>query len=177
MRKKSIEELKKTGTYRADRHAKREAAGNLLIELPAPPFALADEAAQVYNEEGTRLIKMKMLKPSDLRLLAMYATEMGVYISEMQAAQEEGITVVLPNGISAASAHRRAAEQALKLASGLADKLGLNPASRARLKGDAAFQNEGRDENDPLAFLNDEPEEESYILRMMRGRRPKPPGN
>lgn len=142
MHRKSIAELKKAGTYRADRHAKREAAGNLLAELPPPPFPLTDDAAQVYREEGQRLIEQKMLKPSDLRYLAMYATEMGVYIAEMRAALEEGVTVILPNGIMAASAHRRAAEQALKLASGLADKLGLNPNARHRLKGEAAFQDE-----------------------------------
>lgn len=162
MHRKSIADLKKAGTYRPDRHAHREAAGNLLTELPAPPFALTDTAAQVYEEEGQRLIGMKMLKATDVRTLAMYATEVGVYVSEMEAAQAEGITVVLPNGINAASAHRRAAEQALKLASGLADKLGLNPNARHRLKGSAAF-------------LDDKPEGESLILQMMKGR--KPPEN
>jgi len=164
MHRKSIEDLKKAGTYRPGRHAKREAAGNLLTELPAPPFALADNAAAVYLEEGNRLIEMKMLKASDLRFLAMFAVEMGVYISEMETAQAEGVTVVLPNGITGASPHRRAAEQALKLASGLADKLGLNPNARHRLKGNAAFQ-------------DDKPQEESFILSMMKGRRPKPPEN
>lgn len=142
MHRKSIDELKRAGTYRPDRHAKREAAADLLKELPPPPFPLTDTAAEVYAEEGRRLIEQKMLKPSDLRILAMYASEIGVYISEMQTARKEGITVILPNGIMAASAHRRAAEQALKLASGLADKLGLNPNARHRLKGQTAFEDE-----------------------------------
>lgn len=155
MRRKSVDELKRDGTYRPDRHAEREAAGSLLKELPPPPFDLDPTAAQVYREEGQRLIELKMLKPSDLRLLTMYATEMGVYISEMRAAQDEGITVILPNGINAASAHRRAAEQALKLASALSDKLGLNPNARHRLKGEAAFRDE-------------QPEEESFFMKLMR---------
>ena len=155
MRRKTVDELKRDGTYRPDRHAGREAAGSLLKELPPPPFDLDPTAAQVYREEGRRLIELKMLKPSDLRLLAMYATEIGVYISEMRAAQDEGITVILPNGINAASAHRRAAEQALKLASALSDKLGLSPNARHRLKGEAAFRDE-------------KPEEESFILKLMR---------
>lgn len=155
MRRKTVDELKRNGTYRPDRHAGREAAGSLLKELPPPPFDLDPAGAQVYREEGKRLIELKMLKPSDLRLLAMYAMEMGVYVSEMRAAQAEGITIVLPNGISAASAHRRAAEQALKLASALSDKLGLSPAARHRLKGEAAFRDE-------------QPEGESILLKLMR---------
>lgn len=43
----------------------------------------------------------------------------------------------------------------LKLASALSDKLGLNPNARHRLKGEAAFRDE-------------KPEEESFILKLMR---------
>ena len=109
MRRKTVEELKRAGTYRADRHATREASGSLLKVLPPPPFALSDTARAVYQEEGARLIEMEILKPSDLRLLAMFSEETGVYISEMKAAREEGFVVVLPNGISATNAHRKTA--------------------------------------------------------------------
>jgi len=155
-RKKSIEELKKEGTYRPDKHAHREAeAGALLVELPPPPFALKREAAAVYRIEGQRLIGQKMLKETDLRTLAMYSVEASVYVSEMEAAQVEGITVELPNGISAASAHRKAAETALKNANALADKLGLSPAARHRIRGAGAFQ--------------DDTPKTSAILEMMKG--------
>ncbi len=155
--RKSIEELKRAGTYRKDRHSQREIAGNLLTVLPPPPFDLAKEAAAVYKEEGQRLIEMKMLKLSDLRTLAMYAAEIGVYITEMQAARKEGVVTVLSNGVTAISHHRRAAESALKLASTLGDKLGLNPNARHRLQGGAAFK-------------DNEPEKESKILQLMKGR-------
>lgn len=142
-RKKSIEELKMSGTYRRDKHAHREhEAGALLVELPPPPFKLTAAAASVYRIEGQRLIGQKMLKETDLGTLAMYAVEFSVYVSEMEAAQNEGIVTELPNGIFAASAHRKAAETALKNANALADKLGLSPAARHRIKGDAAFQND-----------------------------------
>lgn len=156
--RKSVQELKAAGTYRKDRHAGREEAGNLLTELPPPPFELTKEAKTVYQDEGQRLIEMKMLKPSDLRLLAMYATEIGVYITEMQAARKGGLVVTLNNKMTAISQHRKAAEQALKLASALGDKLGLNPTARHRLKGEAAFR-------------DSKPETESKILQMMQGRK------
>lgn len=155
-RKKSIEELKMAGTYRRDKHAHREhEAGALLVELPPPPFKLAAAAASVYRTEGQRLVSQKMLKETDLGTLAMYALEFSVYVSEMEAAQNEGIVTELPNGIFAASAHRKAAETALKNANALADKLGLSPAARHRIKGAGAFQ--------------DDKAKPSHILEMMKG--------
>lgn len=155
--RKSIEQHKRDGTYKPARHAarEREEAGiGLLKELPPPPFELSKDAAQVFREEGLRLIRMKMLKPSDLRTLAMYASETGLYIEEMRAAREEGVVVVLSNGVTAVSHHRRAAESALKNSAALADKLGLNPNARHRLKGEAAFQDdEEPEENDVLAGI------------------------
>lgn len=131
--KKNVETHKKNGTYRPDRHIKNEEAGALLKKLPGAPFPLSKEAGRVYIEEGEQLIAQSLLKASDIRLLAMYATEIAVYIEEMSAALEEGVTITLPNGISTTSAHRKAAESALKNASGLADKLALSPAARVRL--------------------------------------------
>ena len=151
---KSIQAHKAAGTYRPDKADKREKPGEALNSLPAPPFALNDEAGRVYREEGEQLIAQGLLKASDIRLLAMYATEVGVYIEEMSAALEEGVVIVLPNGISTSSAHRKAAESALKLASGLADKLGLSPTSRARL----GIKTEPPEKIDPFAqFLEPMP--------------------
>lgn len=108
-----------------------DSIGNL-TELPMPPFIMQDAALGIYIDEGRELLKQG-LKPTDIRLLAMYATEVATYVELMQAAQSEGIVIELPNGISTANANRKAAESALKNASALADKLGLTPIGRARL--------------------------------------------
>ena len=143
MRKKSIAELKAAGTYRPDRHAGREVeSGALLTDLPPAPVELSEEAAAIYEQQGRALIAQKMLKVTDLLTLAAYALEISVYLSEMRAAGP-GVVVELPNGISATNAHRKAAEAALKNAGALSDKLGLSPASRHRIKGAGAFQDEG----------------------------------
>lgn len=153
--RKSIEEHKRNGTYKPARHANRESAGDLLKDLPPAPFDLSEEAAAVYRGEGARLIEMRMLKPTDLLPLAMYASETGLYISEMRAARQEGVILEMSNGTRGTSPHRKAAETALKLASALGDKLGLNPNSRHRLQGEAAFQDEREGAYiDPLDFLN-----------------------
>ena len=66
MRRKTVEELKRAGTYRADRHATREPAGDLLKALPPAPFTISREATEIYQGEGLRLIEQRMLKATDI---------------------------------------------------------------------------------------------------------------
>lgn len=131
--KKTQEQLKAAGTFRKGRHEKRQPTGEALTSLPDPPFELSGAAKEIYQEQGVILILQGLLKQNDLRLLASYAQEMDTYITCMAAANREGIVIELPNGISTASANRKAALEALKLASQLADRLGLSPIGRRRL--------------------------------------------
>ena len=128
--KKSDEDKKISGTYRA---GDKKHFGEPLTILPKPPFELTKEGVRIYAQEGVALIEQGILKPSDVRLLAAYANEMSIYIEQSALAQETGVVIELPNGISCTSAHRRAAEQAYKLASAMADKLGLSAIGRSRL--------------------------------------------
>jgi len=142
-RKKSIEELKKEGNYRADKHAHREDEnGALLTELPPPPVKLSKEAGAIYEQEGAGLIAQKMLKATDVRTLVAYAVEMSFYFSEMREAEKEGAVSEIPNGTRGTNPHRKNAEAALKLAGSLSDKLGLSPAARHRIRGAGAFQDD-----------------------------------
>ncbi len=140
MQRKSSDDKRKTGTFRPGREKNKVDPTGLLKELPMPPWELKDEALRIYIDEGNELILQGILKPSDIRLLALYCTEVATYVELMAAAQREGIVIELPNGISTSNAHRKAAESALKNASGLADKLGISPIGRARLghKSDSA---------------------------------------
>lgn len=149
MRRKTEQELRSSGTWRADRHGKHEAAGTMLKELPPPPFPLTNEALAIYSDEGLNLIEQKMLRVSDLRTLAAYAREFAVYLSEMEKAGDN-ITTKFKNGMTGQNPHRKAAENALKLALNIGAALGLNPAARARIKGNAAFKDEGPTKPDPI---------------------------
>ncbi len=133
MQRKSDQQKQNSGTFRPGREKSKVDPTGLLKELPMPPFELTDRALGIYIEEGNELILQGILKPSDIRLLAMYCTEVATYIELMAAAQLEGIIIELPNGISTSSAYRKAAESSLKNSSALADKLGISPIGRARL--------------------------------------------
>lgn len=154
MRKKSIEEHKAQGTYRADRHGKTPATGELLKDVPPPPFPLPESAQKFYLEAGKVLIEQKLLKTSDVLSLANYAVEMGVYTDSMEQVNKQGAVIKLPNNFHAINPHRKAAENALKLATAIADKLGLTPASRGRIKGASAFVDApGEKKRDPILDL------------------------
>jgi len=131
--KKTAAEHQKSGTFRADRHTNHVDPSGNLVELPKSPIPLSKEAQRVYNEEGAHLVSMNILRSENVRLLALYALEVAVYLEQMEKATSEGIVIELPNGISTASAHRKAAESALKNLTTLGDKLGLSPIGRARL--------------------------------------------
>lgn len=155
MRRLPTEQLKRNGTFRPDRHTPQEPGADLLKQLPPAPFDLSEEAAGIYKEEGRRLIEMKILKASDLRLLAMYCNEYATYINETAAALEEGVVSEMTNGTRGTNPHRKVAETALKNALAIGDKLGLSPSARHRLQGGAAFQDE-------------RPKEESFFEKIMR---------
>lgn len=151
--RKTTAELKRSGTYRKDRHKPRQPAGDLLETLPAAPFALSDQAAGIYKSEGEKLIELSMLKASDLYTLAQYATEAATYIRCTQETDAGALVVELHNKVTAPNHYRKLAETALKNMLSLSDRLGLSPAARYRFKGEAAFESEKPAGYDPIAEI------------------------
>lgn len=153
-RRKLIEELKANGTFSPNK-AKDKPSGKILLNLPPPPFELADTALTHYKEEGQNLIELGMLKNSDLIALAQYANEVAVYVKASYEASTGGLVVELSNGMTAQNQYRKIAADALKNSMALADRLGLSPKGRHTMKGPAAFDELGaNEEQDPLEILD-----------------------
>ncbi len=128
--KKSEFEKKAAGTYRA---GDKKHLGEPLTTLPKEPFPLNDEAHKIFVQEAVALIELGILKQSDVRLLATYANELSIYIAQSAKAEDGGVIITMPNGIACTSPHRKAATEAFKLASAMADKLGISAISRSRM--------------------------------------------
>lgn len=153
-RKKSIDELKTNGTFSPHR-AKEVPTGKILLTLPPPPFELANLALTYYMEKGQNLIELGMLKNSDLIALAQYANEVSIYVQASKEASTGGLVVELSNGMTAQNQYRKVATDALKNSMALADRLGLSPKGRHTMKGPAAFDELGaNEERDPLEILD-----------------------
>lgn len=154
MKRKTIDEHNAAGTYRPDRHGRHEAAGALLREVPEPYLPdMSPRALKMYYDVGQILVEQKMLKASDVITLQSYALEMDTYAAMMERIPIEGHTVIMNNGIEAVNPKRKIAETALRNASIMADRLGLNPAARGRIKGAIAFKDEEPQKHDPLLSL------------------------
>jgi P27 family predicted phage terminase small subunit len=156
MQRKTIDDHRTGGTYRPDRHGQHEAAGALLREVPEPYLPeMSPRALKMYYDVGRILVEQKMLKASDVITLQSYALEMDTYAAMMERIPIEGHTVIMNNGIEAVNPKRKIAETALRNASIMADRLGLNPAARGRIKGAIAFKDEEPHKEDVFTqFLN-----------------------
>jgi len=74
---KSTKQLKQQGTFRKDRHAKREVAEEIIannskalaIEVVIPEFLVNKELQKYYKSHIDYLISLKMVEPHDLPLL------------------------------------------------------------------------------------------------------------
>jgi P27 family predicted phage terminase small subunit len=142
------------GTFRPDRHKVYTPAGALLRELPPPPpDVLSPEAERIYTETGKYLIEQKFLKITDLQTLTIYAGEVATCHEMARELRREGLTIICNNGIETVNPKRKIQEAALRNSSILADRLGLNPASRGKIKGSSAFADEQPAKADPILSL------------------------
>lgn len=130
--KKTIEEHQKSGTFKLSRHGGTH-AGLALTSLPQPPWQLNNTAEAIYLSEGFELVSQGILKQTDVRLLTLYASELAMYILQMEVVQAKGAIITLDNGISTTSANRKAAESALKNATAIAAQIGISAIGRSRL--------------------------------------------
>jgi P27 family predicted phage terminase small subunit len=153
MRSKPISEHKLNGTYRPDRHGTSAAPGALLQELPPPPLPMSRAAEKMYLDTGESLIQQQMLKDTDVLILAVFAHQMTIYSECMTALSKEGQTIVLPNGIETMHPRLKIANEALKLALQAADRLGINPNARHKIKGAQGFEKAPNPATDPMIEL------------------------
>lgn len=150
MRSKALSEHHLNGTYRPDRHGTSAAPGALLSELPPPPLPMSAAEKKMYLDTGTSLIEQQMLKDADVLILAVFAHQMTIYSECMTALSKEGHTVILPNGIETMHPRLKIANEALKLALQAADRLGINPNARHKIKGAQGFEKAPNPETDPM---------------------------
>ncbi|MFK5165409.1 hypothetical protein, partial [Propionibacterium freudenreichii] len=75
--------------------------------LPNPPSKLNELGLYIYKVTGNALIEQKILKETDLMTLAAYAREAAMYEEQSIEAAAE-IVVVLANGVTTVSHHRKA---------------------------------------------------------------------
>ena len=132
--RKTIAELKRSGSYRPSRHGHRETPFTVVAgAVPDVPGHLTGEAATFWRELAPLLHRAKLLTTLDLPRLELLAVHFGhhrqlyVKLTEILAKQAQGGPVVDTSRITRAM--RQEADTIRALSAGF----GLDPADRDRL--------------------------------------------
>ncbi len=113
------------------------------------PVWLDDEARQVWKKTLKALSGLDILDKVDEDVLAVYCDAVARYKEATLKIREEGYTTTNAQGTESLSPYVKAAQSYARIMMQYADKLGLNPNSRARLAKKIA------EEEDPNADLFD----------------------
>ena len=114
------------------------------------PFWLDDAARQVWKKTMKDMAGFDILDKVDEEVLATYCDAVARYQEVTLKVREEGYTTINAQGTESVSPYVRAAQSYARIIMQYADKLGLNPNSRARLAKKLADN-----EDDPNADLFD----------------------
>ena len=128
---REIKELQ--GTNRADRSAKNEMVSSV-SELPVPPGHLNENAVLVWNEYGNKLLKVGVLKETDLEMFAAYCCEVADYRSAVKQLESDGNYIKEKYSDGTVKAIRRhpaitVRNNAFKNMKSIASEFGLTPHS------------------------------------------------
>lgn len=113
------------------------------------PVWLDDEARQIWKKTIKALSGLDILDKVDEDTLAVYCDAVARYREATLKIREEGYTATNAQGTESLSPYVKAAQSYARIIMQYADKLGLNPNSRARLAKKIA------EEEDPNADLFD----------------------
>jgi P27 family predicted phage terminase small subunit len=129
---KSIEQQKRDGTYRADRHAGPEPPS----EIPPSPTWLDREAKAEWKRLAPQLVKMVGLAKVDRGALATYCQTWSQWYQAVMFVRKNGETFeVMTDGGVNIKKHPMVGvrESSLLALIKLGDKLGLSPSARSGL--------------------------------------------
>lgn len=118
-------------------------------KTPTPPIKLTKAQKKIWDIVTKELAESQDLSILDYPSITAYCLEMDLYFSEMEVVGKEGAVIEMDNGksvIKIQSPHYKNAVKALTSAKNLADRFGLNSASRKKLKMEKVIE----DKKDPL---------------------------
>ena len=130
---------------------RKAAAQKLKRKKPAKlkvPMWFDDAARQVWKKTLKDMAAFDILDKVDEEVLAIYCDAVARYREATIKVREEGYTTINAQGTESVSPYVRAAQSYARIMMQYADKLGLNPNSRARLAKKIA--DEGPDPNADL---------------------------
>ncbi|WP_081276181.1 phage terminase small subunit P27 family [Vibrio cyclitrophicus] len=145
--KKSIAELKATGSYRPNKHGKEEDHPQLPIEAPDTPRFLNDEALCYFSEIVGYGLDMDIITKADGVIVGLLSNELSEWFVLNKAVREEGVMVKMPTATGfmqdVVNPKLKIRDDKSKVILKMLGELGMSPASRSKVQVNEANKQEG----------------------------------
>lgn len=136
--KKSIAELKASGSYRPNKHGRTEDMPELPIEAPRMPHFVSVNALEYFNDVVALGIDMSIVTKADSLIIGLLASEIAEWVELDTHIKKEGFIVKLPTATgfmqSTVNPKLRVRDDKLKVILKMLSELGMTPAARSKVK-------------------------------------------
>ncbi|EHK6508516.1 phage terminase small subunit P27 family [Vibrio parahaemolyticus] len=136
--KKSIAELKATGTYRPSRHGSAEELPVVVVESPAYPAFLNPEAVEFFNDIVGFGLDMDILGRADGFIIGMLSNEISEWMQLNEDVKEEGFYVQMPTATGmlqkVVNPKIKVRDEKLKVILKMLGEVGMSPAARSKVQ-------------------------------------------
>lgn len=135
---KSIQELKRNGTYRPNKHGTEDTLVTLPVEAPECPLRLNDEAMRYFDELVDYGLEMDAVSKADGIIVALMASEFQEWLELDRLVKSEGVLKKMPTATGfmqeVVNPHLKLRDDKLKVILRILGELGLTPVARSRLQ-------------------------------------------
>lgn len=144
--KKSIDELKATGTYRPSTHGKEENLVTMSVEAPESPEFLSEKALEYFHEIVGYGIDMDIISKADGAIVGLLASEFDEWVKLDKLVKKEGFLKKMPTATGfmqeVVNPNIKLRDDKLKVILKMLSELGLTPVARSRLQTNKASKQE-----------------------------------
>lgn len=136
--KKSIAELKATGSYRPHKHGRLEDKPQPDIEAPSKPSYVQKEAEAYFDEVVQHGLDMNIIAKADSFIVGLLSNELAEWADLNRCVESEGIMVQMPTATGfmqdVINPKIKLRDDKLKVILRMLSELGMSPAARSKVQ-------------------------------------------
>lgn len=144
--KKSIADLKASGSYRPNKHGREEDKPQLPIEAPSVPHYVDQKALSYFSEIVNFGMDMNIVTKADSVIIGLLSCEMAEWTELNSLIQSEGFMVKMPTATgfmqTVVNPKIKVRDDKLKVILKMLSELGMSPAARSKVTVNEASKNE-----------------------------------
>jgi P27 family predicted phage terminase small subunit len=144
--KKSIADLKASGSYRPNKHGREEDKPQLPIEAPSVPHYVDQKALTYFSEIVNYGLDMNIVTKADSVIIGLLSSEMAEWTELNDLIKSEGFMVKMPTATgfmqTVINPKIKVRDDKLKVILKMISELGMTPAARSKVNINEKSKNE-----------------------------------